>query len=131
MVFFSILQIVFFIALVGTSFYIAFRKFKEIYDNIMMGKPEHINSTLGFRIKSMLLIAFGQKKMFDRPVVGIMHFVIYAGFLLINVEVLEIVLDGLFGTHRLFAPLLGDFYQFLWVFSGWRTYRLRDFPDST
>ena len=58
----------------------------------------------------MLRLAFGQKKMFDRPVVGLLHFFIYAGFLLINLEVLEIVLDGFLGTHRALLPLLGAAY---------------------
>ena len=62
----------------------------------------------------MILIAFGQKKMFARPLVGLMHFVIYAGFLLINIEILEIVIDGITGHHRIFAPLFGaTIYQIL------------------
>jgi heterodisulfide reductase subunit C len=61
----------------------------------------------------MLLMAFGQRKMFEKPLVGVMHFVIYAGFLLINIEVLEIILDGFLGTHRLFGGFLGSFYTFL------------------
>jgi ferredoxin len=60
-----------------------------------------------------LLLAFGQKKMFRNPLVAIMHFFVYAGFIIINIEVLEIVLDGIFGTHRLFAKPLGGFYTFL------------------
>ena len=58
----------------------------------------------------MALLAFGQKKMFSKPIVGFFHFLIYIGFVLINIEVLEILLDGILGTHRLFAPFLGDFY---------------------
>jgi heterodisulfide reductase subunit C len=58
----------------------------------------------------MALLAFGQKKMFSKPIVGFFHFLIYIGFVLINIEVLEILLDGILGTHRLFAPLLGSFY---------------------
>ncbi len=65
------------------------------------------------RMRNMLLIAFGQKKMFERPFVGFMHLVIYAGFLLINIELLEIVLDGLTGQHRLFSSLLGGVYTWL------------------
>jgi len=61
----------------------------------------------------MLLLAFGQKKMINRPVVGILHLVVYVGFILINIELLEILLDGIFGTHRLFAPYLGSLYNFL------------------
>ncbi|MGC5371901.1 hypothetical protein, partial [Klebsiella pneumoniae] len=54
-----------------------------------------------------------QKKMFNNPLVAVMHLIIYAGFIIINIEVLEIVLDGLLGTHRLFAPYLGGLYNFL------------------
>ena len=61
----------------------------------------------------MLLLAFGQKKMINRPVVGILHLVVYVGFILINIELLEILLDGIFGTHRVFAPYLGSLYNFL------------------
>jgi len=118
MVFFSILQIVFFIALVGTSFYIAFRKFKEIYDNIMMGKPEHINSTLGFRIKSMLLIAFGQKKMFKLTFAALLHLVIYASFVITQIELIEIFLDGLTAGHRrIFHLVEGSSLQAVYVFA--------------
>jgi ferredoxin len=84
-----------------------------IKTNIQMGKPLDRNDRKVERFKAMLLFAFGQKKMFDRPLVGLMHFVIYAGFLIINIEVLEIMLDGLLGKHRLFAPLLGSFYPIL------------------
>ena len=61
----------------------------------------------------MLLLAFGQKKMINKPVVGILHLVVYVGFILINIELLEILLDGIFGTHRLFAHYLGSLYNFL------------------
>ena len=65
------------------------------------------------RWKNVLLLAFGQKKMFRNPLVAVLHFFVYAGFIIINIEVLEIVLDGIFGTHRLFAKPLGGFYTFL------------------
>ena len=61
----------------------------------------------------MLLVAFGQKKMFKRPIPAILHFFIYVGFLIINLEVLEFVIDGFAGTHRIFAPYLGGFYNVL------------------
>jgi len=60
----------------------------------------------------MLLIAFGQKKMFKRVVPAFFHLLIYVGFLIINLEVLEFMIDGILGTHRIFAPFLGDFYTF-------------------
>jgi heterodisulfide reductase subunit C len=84
-----------------------------ITSNIRMGKSLDRSDYPSERFKTMLLFAFGQKKMFDRPFVGAMHFIIYGGFLIINVEVLEIILDGLFGTHRLFSPLLGGLYPLL------------------
>ena len=61
----------------------------------------------------MLRVAFGQSKMVIKPISGILHIIVYIGFVIINIELLEIVLDGLFGTHRLFAPYLGSFYSFL------------------
>jgi heterodisulfide reductase subunit C len=61
----------------------------------------------------MLKVAFGQTKMAKRPVPFVLHFLVYAGFIIINIEVLEIIIDGLFGTHRVFAPFLGGLYSFL------------------
>lgn len=117
MSFFTIVQIIFFIALVGTSFYIAFSKYKEIYDNIMRGKPEHINSTFGFRLKSMLLIAFGQKKMFQRPFAALLHLVIYVSFLITQIELIEIFIDGFTGQHRILYHAFQDtFLESLYVF---------------
>lgn len=60
----------------------------------------------------MILVAFGQKKMFKRVVPAFFHLLIYVGFLIINLEVLEFMIDGILGTHRIFAPFLGDFYTF-------------------
>ena len=70
-------------------------------------KIKSLNDRPGERLKNMLFVAFGQKKMFKRPLPAILHFFIYAGFLIINLEVLEFVIDGLAGTHRIFAPFLG------------------------
>jgi heterodisulfide reductase subunit C len=64
----------------------------------------------------MFRLAFGQSKMFDKPLVGILHFIVYVAFVLINIELLEIILDGVLGTHRVLAPFLGDFYNFLIAF---------------
>jgi len=89
------------------------KKVGEISANIKLGREEHYSDNKPERWRQLLLIAFGQKKMFRKPLVALLHFVIYAGFIIINIEVLEIVLDGIFGTHRLFAPHLGGFYSFL------------------
>ena len=61
----------------------------------------------------MVRIALGQSKMVKRPLAGILHIVVYIGFILINIELLEIVVDGILGTHRIFAPYLGSFYNIL------------------
>lgn len=109
----QILQQILFVVTLGAAAWLIYRRVSIIKQTIQLGKPENRSDKPAERLRTMLLMAFGQKKMFDRPVVGIMHFVIYAGFLLINVEVLEIILDGILGTHRLFAPLLGGFYGVL------------------
>ena len=103
-------QILFAILLIFMGFLI-FRRLRAIIRNIQLGRDTDISDRKAERWKNMLWMALGQKKMFDRPLVGIMHLVIYAGFFLINIEVLEIVLDGLLGTHRLFLKPLGGFYS--------------------
>ncbi|MGC4034864.1 MAG: (Fe-S)-binding protein [Chitinophagaceae bacterium] len=89
------------------------KKIKEIRRNILLGRNETINDNPSLRWKNVLLLAFGQKKMFRNPTVAVLHFFVYAGFIIINIEVLEIILDGILGTHRLFASFLGPFYNFL------------------
>lgn len=109
----EIIAQVLFILLAGAALFLFTKKCSEIYSNINLGRAFSIKGDSGERWKNVLLLAFGQKKMFRYPLVGIMHFVIYAGFIIINIEVLEIVLDGILGTHRLFAPYLGGFYTFV------------------
>ncbi|MEO6905605.1 MAG: (Fe-S)-binding protein, partial [Ginsengibacter sp.] len=111
--FMPLVQQILFIILVAFSIFLFYRKAKEISDNINLGHDEDLSDNKKERWKNVLLLALGQKKMFRYPLVGVMHFVIYAGFIIINIEVLEIVLDGLFGTHRLFANPLGSFYTFV------------------
>ena len=89
------------------------KKLKEIRRNILLGRDEDFSDNKSARWKNMLLLAFGQKKMFQNPTVAILHLIIYGGFVIINIEVLEIFLDGLLGTHRLFLPVLGSLYSFL------------------
>ena len=89
------------------------RKVKDITRAIKLGRDEDLSDNPGIRWKNVLLLAFGQKKMFRNPLVAVLHFFVYAGFIIINIEVLEIVLDGIFGTHRMFAAPLGSFYGFL------------------
>lgn len=109
----SLLGPLFFITALGITAYWVGRRIMLIKKTIQLGRAEDRTDQPALRFKTMLRIAFGQKKMFDRPLVGILHFVVYAGFILINIEILEILLDGLLGTHRILAPLLGGFYPFL------------------
>ena len=85
----------------------------QIKKNIFLGKDEDLSDNPSARWKNVVLLALGQKKMFRNPFVAVMHLIIYAGFIIINIEVLEIVLDGLLGTHRIFEKPLGSFYTFL------------------
>lgn len=104
-----IAQIAFLIVL-GSFGFLIFRRIQRIKSNILLGREQEINDQKNERLKTMLLVAFGQRKMFKRLLPAFLHLLIYVGFILINLEVLEIVLDGILGTHRVFAPLLGDFY---------------------
>ncbi len=99
-----------FIIIAGVAFALAYRSFSRIYKNIRLGKSEAINDRKGERWKRVLLIAFGQKKMFKNPLVAVLHLFIYVAFLATQVELIEIIADGLFGVHRIFAPYLGILY---------------------
>src|SRR5215470_9689477 len=81
------------------------RKIKEIRRNILLGKDEDFSDHKQERWKNVALLAFGQKKMFRNPLVAILHLFVYIGFVIINIEVLEIFMDGILKTHRLFRPL--------------------------
>jgi ferredoxin len=109
----QILQQILFVLVSIISIWLFTKKVKEINRNIKLGRDEDFSDNKRQRWKNVLLLAFGQKKMFKNPLVAILHFFVYAGFIIINIEVLEIVLDGIFGTHRLFAKALGGFYTFL------------------
>jgi heterodisulfide reductase subunit C len=85
---------------------------KKIFRNIRLGKDIDRSDQKPERWKTMLRVAMGQSKMTRRPLAGLLHIIVYAGFIIINLEVLEIIIDGLFGTHRVFA-FLGGFYNFL------------------
>ena len=109
----DILQQVFFIIVAGFAIWLFAKNIGRIRRNILLGKDENLTDNKPQRRRNLLLLAFGQKKMFRNPLVAVMHFVIYAGFIIINIEVLEIVLDGLLGTHRIFLSPLGGFYVFV------------------
>ena len=86
---------------------------KKIIRNINLGVALDRSDNPKARWANMAMIALGQSKMVKRPVAGILHIVVYAGFIIINIELLEIIIDGLFGTHRIFAEYLGPVYNIL------------------
>jgi uncharacterized metal-binding protein len=85
---------------------------KKLIRNIKLGQDVDRSDNPSERWKNMAMIALGQSKMVKRPLAGILHIIVYVGFVIINLEVLEIVIDGLFGTHRVLS-FLGGFYDFL------------------
>lgn len=102
-------QILFALAL-GVAIYFFTKKVKQIRRNIFLGKDKKIDDNKSERWKTMARVALGQSKMVVRPIAGILHIIVYVGFVLINIEVLEILIDGLFGTHRVLA-FLGPVYD--------------------
>ncbi len=105
-------NIIFSILLLSSIFYFR-RNFLLIKRNILLGKNIDRMDRPKERWINMLRVAFGQSKMVSKPISGALHIIVYLGFIIINIELLEIILDGLLGTHRLFAPYLGSFYSFL------------------
>jgi ferredoxin len=106
-------QVFFLIIFVFATFLFA-KKANQIRRNILLGKDEDFSDNKPQRWKNLLLLALGQRKMFANLLVAIMHLIIYLGFVIINIEVLEIVLDGFLGKHRLFATLIPKgLYSFL------------------
>ena len=105
-------QILFLITLAVAGYFIG-KRVKRLRANIQLGKPFSPMGEPAARLRNVLLVAFGQQKMFKRFLPAFFHLLIYVGFLIINVEVLEFIIDGLAGTHRIFAPFLGSFYTVL------------------
>jgi len=98
------------ILIIGIGYFT--RNIQKLSRNIKLGKDVDTSDDKAQRWSNMLRIAFGQSKMVVRPIPGILHIIVYLGFVIINLEVLEIIIDGLFGTHRIFA-FLGSGYDVL------------------
>ena len=115
----KIFEIIAFIVVFSGAVFIAVRAFKKIYRNIFLGRKDNsFEGDSDARWKKMFLVAFGQKKMFKRPVAAMLHLVIYVSFCITQIELIEIVLDGLLGQHRLLyhafehTPFLKGLYVF-------------------
>tara|TARA_Y100000287_G_scaffold165920_1_gene148189 strand:- start:1628 stop:2851 length:1224 start_codon:yes stop_codon:yes gene_type:complete len=78
-----------------------------------LGRAENRSDKPLLRLKNMFRVAFGQGKMIRRPIAGILHLIVYIGFIIINIELLEIIVDGIFGTHRIFSQYFPEFYNIL------------------
>ncbi len=108
-----VLHIIIFAVLLVVSFGWFGMNVKKIRDNILMGRDVNRSDQKGKRWKVMTLIALGQKKMFKRPLPAFLHLCIYAAFVITQIELIEIIADGLSGSHRTFRPALGGFYSFM------------------
>ncbi len=107
------LQQIIFLIILGAAGYIFWKRIALIRSNILLGKNLDRTDNRPERLKSMLFVAFGQRKMFKNITPAILHLFVYVGFVVINLEVLEFIIDGLAGTHRIFAPYLDGFYNTL------------------
>lgn len=104
-------NILFLVALAAGIGYFT-KNIRKVIRNIKLGKPVDISDHKGERMGNVFRIALGQSKMVVRPVAGFLHIIVYVGFIIINIEVLEIIIDGIFGTHRIFSSL-GVVYNLL------------------
>jgi heterodisulfide reductase subunit C len=105
-------QVLFILITIATTI-AAFRLYSRVWRNIRLGKSEVIAGHASERWRLVLLVAFGQKKMFKQWGVALLHLCIYVAFLITQIELVEILLDGFTGQHRIFAPVLGGFYTFV------------------
>jgi len=102
-----------FLILTVIAFYIFAKKLGTIKRNIHLGRPIELNDQPLARWKNVFMLALGQKKMFQNIPVALLHLILYVGFIIINIELLEIIIDGIVGTHRFFKPFLGALYPIL------------------
>lgn len=102
-----------FIIITVAAFAFAAWQFNKVRRNIFLGQEEQVRGNTAQRWRNLLLVAFGQKKMFKRWIPAVLHFILYAAFLITQIELIEIIIDGFTGSHRIFAAPLGGFYTFV------------------
>ena len=109
----SYLQNILFVLIltVGVGYFVF--NVKKLIRNIKLGRGVNRSDKPSERLKNMTLVAFGQQKMFKRPIPAILHFALYFAFVITQIELIEIIIDGIFGTHRFFKDGLGGFYTFI------------------
>ncbi len=107
------LQSLLFLLVAGLGTWFALKGFRRVWQNIQLGKPVKVDGHTGERWRNVLLVALGQQKMFKKWLPAVLHLFIYVAFVITQIELIEIFVDGIFGTHRFFAPYLGGFYTFV------------------
>ena len=107
------LSSIIFIVVAGAAVGMFLKNITKIRKNIFLGRAVERNDNRKERIRTMLLVAFGQQKMFSRPIPALMHLFIYVAFVITQIELIEIFVDGISGQHRIFMPALGGFYTFM------------------
>jgi len=108
----SFLDNILFALLLGVGIGYFTMNVRKLIRNINLGRDVNRKDHSSERWKNMIMVALGQSKMVKRPVAGVLHIIVYAGFVIINIEVIEIIIDGLFGTHRVLS-FMGSFYNVL------------------
>jgi ferredoxin len=103
---------VLFIVLLAVAGFFAFKRFMFVKRNVLLGRDVTLECDTSVRWNTMFRVALGQGKMFTRPLAAVLHLFVYVGFVIINIEIIEILIDGIFGTHRVLS-FLGPFYNFL------------------
>lgn len=109
----SYIENILFVTVLILTIFLFSNNFKKILDNIRLGRAENRSDKPILRLKNMFRVAFGQGKMIRRPIAGILHLIVYIGFIIINIELLEIIVDGIFGTHRIFSQYSPGLYNIL------------------
>ncbi|MCB0529719.1 MAG: Fe-S oxidoreductase, partial [Saprospiraceae bacterium] len=107
------IQTLLFILLLGVTGWFAWKGYGRVWRNIRLGKAEKIGGHAAERWRNVLLVALGQQKMFKNWLPAFLHLFIYVAFLITQIELIEIFVDGLSGSHRFFASALGGFYTFV------------------
>ena len=108
---------VIFLILLVAGFGLFAKSLKELYRNTQLGREINRTDRKAERWAIMTRVALGQSKMVKRPIAGILHIFVYVGFVIINIELLEIIIDGIFGTHRYLQSIFGvSFYAFFTAF---------------
>lgn len=112
-------QIFLFISFTTMAAFYAYRGYRRVYKNIMLGKKEDLSDNQSERVKNVLLVAFGQKKMFKNMTPAVLHFFIYFGFIVTQIELIEIFTDGVLGTHRIIFHSVENMaaLRFIYVFT--------------